>query len=165
MLLLPELEKRAPARIVNVASNAHSTAPLNFDDLMAERRYSSFIQYGRSKLCNILFTRELARRLDPKRVTVNALHPGFVASEFLTKGGIWSVIKPIANVFAIDEVAGARTSVYLASSPEVEGVTGKYFYKCREKTPHRRARDDEAARRLWEVSERLTGLRSEPRAA
>jgi len=164
-LLLPELEKGAPARVVNVASAAHNTATLDFDDLMAERRYRPFVQYGRSKLCNILFTRELARRLEGKRITVNALHPGFVASDFLTKGGVWSIIKPIANLFAIDEVSGASTSVYLASSPEVEGVTGKYFYKCREKTPSRWARDEEAAQRLWEVSERLTGLRSEPRAA
>ncbi len=164
-LLLPELEKGAPARVVNVASAAHNTATLDFDDLMAERRYRAFLQYGRSKLCNILFTRELARRIEGKRITVNALHPGFVASDFLTKGGVWSIIKPIANLFAIDEASGASTSVYLASSPEVDGVTGKYFYKCREKTPSRRARDEEAAQRLWEVSERLTGLRSEPRAA
>lgn len=159
-LLLPELEQGAPARVVNVSSGAHNTAALDFDDLMAERRYRAFSQYGRSKLCNILFTRELARRLDGKPITVNALHPGFVASDFLSKGGVWSLIQPLANLFALDEVAGARTSVYLASSPEVAGVSGKYFYQCREKTPSRRARDDEAAGRLWEISERLTGSRS-----
>jgi NAD(P)-dependent dehydrogenase (short-subunit alcohol dehydrogenase family) len=164
-LLLPELEKGAPARIVNVSSGAHKGPQIDFDDVMAERFYSAWLQYGRSKLANILFTREQARRLLGKPITVNCLHPGFVASDFLSKGGVWSLLKPIAYLFAIDEVKGARTSVYVASSPEVEGVTGKYFFKCREATPSRQARDDEAAKKLWEVSERLTGLASETKAA
>ncbi len=158
-LLMPALERATGARIVNVASAAHSAAPLDFDDLMAERtRYSSFRQYGRSKLANIFFTQELARRLSDKNITVNCLHPGFVASEFLAKGGIWSLIKPIGYLFAVDVVAGARTSVYLASAPEVAGVTGKYFDKCKEKQPSKIAQDDAAARRLWQVSAQLCGL-------
>jgi NAD(P)-dependent dehydrogenase (short-subunit alcohol dehydrogenase family) len=161
--LLPELEKGAPSRIVNVSSDAHRTAALNLDDLMGER-YSAWIQYGRSKLCNILFTRELARRLQGKRITANVLHPGFVASDFLTKGGIWKLLKPIAYLFAISEEQGARCSVFLASSHEVEGVSGKYFYKCREKRPHRWALDDVTAKKLWDVSEKLVAPLQRPAA-
>ena len=158
-LLLPALERAERARIVNVASAAHAAAPRDFDDLMAERsRYRSFRQYGRSKLANIFFTRELARRVAGKQITVNCLHPGFVASEFLAKGGIWSVIRPIAGLFAIDVVAGAKTSVYLASSPEVAGVSGKYFDKCKEKQPNKIADNDAAATRLWQVSAQLCGI-------
>jgi NAD(P)-dependent dehydrogenase (short-subunit alcohol dehydrogenase family) len=164
-LLLSELKKGDQPRVVSVSSDAHRSGPLNFDDLMAERRYTPFGQYGRSKLANILFTRELARRVKPFGITANCLHPGFVASEFLSKGGVWTLIKPVAYLFAIDEEQGAKTSVYLASSKEVEGVTGKYFVKCQERRPRRFAEDDEAARRLWELSEKLTGLAVEPKAA
>lgn len=165
-LLLPELKKGSRPRIVNVASEAHRRpGTLDFTDLNAERGYSGFGHYGRSKLANILFTRELARRGQPDGITANCLHPGFVASDFLSKGGIWSLIKPIAYLFAIDEAQGAKTSVYLASSPEVEGVTGKYFDRCRERRPNRFAEDDDAARKLWEISERLTGLSPASRAA
>ena len=153
--LLPVLEKSAPARIVNVSSGAHMGRPLDFDDLMAEKSYPAFTQYGRSKAANILFTRELARRLKDKKITVNSLHPGFVASDFLAKKGFWGLIKPLAYLFAIDEVEGAKTSVYLASSPEVEGVTGKYFFKCVEKRPSAFCEDEAAAKRLWEMSEKL----------
>jgi len=154
-LLLPALERAGSARVVNVASDAHRIAALNFDDLQAEKSYSSFPQYGRSKLANIYFTRELARRVADKGITVNALHPGFVASEFLSKGGIWSVLQPIGNLFAVSVPAGAKTSVYLASSPEVAGVTGKYFYKCKEKSVKKFKGEDEAATRLWDESEKL----------
>jgi retinol dehydrogenase 12 len=164
-LLLPELMKGAPARIINVSSDAHRNGQLDFDDLMGQRRYNPWIQYGRSKACNIYFTRELALRLEGKPIAVNALHPGFVASDFLSKGGKWRVLKPIAYLFAIDEAEGAKTSVWLASAPEVEGVSGKYFYRCRETRPRRFALDDAAAKRLWEESERLTGLTPSSQAA
>jgi NAD(P)-dependent dehydrogenase (short-subunit alcohol dehydrogenase family) len=158
-LLLPALERAERARIVNVSSAAHAAAPLDFDDLMAERsRYRAFRQYGRSKLANIFFTRELARRVAGKQITVNCLHPGFVASEFLAKGGIWTLIRPIGALFAVDVVAGAKTSVYLASSPEVAGVSGKYFDKCKEKQPNKIADNDAAATRLWQVSAQLCGI-------
>ncbi|HEX4457852.1 MAG TPA: SDR family oxidoreductase [Polyangia bacterium] len=158
-LLLPALERAERARIVNVSSAAHAAAPLDFDDLMAERsRYRAFRQYGRSKLANIFFTRELARRVAGKQITVNCLHPGFVASEFLAKGGIWTIIRPIGALFAVDVVAGAKTSVYLASSPEVAGVSGKYFDKCKEKQPNKIADNDAAATRLWQVSAQLCGI-------
>jgi NAD(P)-dependent dehydrogenase (short-subunit alcohol dehydrogenase family) len=159
--LLPTLKKSAPARIVQVASEAHRgpgfrPVHLDFDDLLSTRSYNPWLVYSRSKLANILHTRELARRAGPS-VTANCLHPGFVASNFLDKPGFWRVVKPIAYVFALDNVAGARTSVYLASSPEVAETTGEYFWKCRLRRPTRAAEDDEAAKRLWAVSEELTG--------
>ena len=158
-LLLPALERSAGARIVNVSSEAHAAAALDFDDLMAERsRYRSFRQYGRSKLANIFFTQELARRLSGKNITVNCLHPGFVASEFMAKGGLWSIIKPIAYLFAVNVVDGAKTSVYLASSPEVANISGKYFDKCKEKQPNKLANNADAAKRLWQVSAQLCGV-------
>lgn len=148
--------KNAPAaRVINVSSAAHRTGKLRFDDLMAERGYNAWLQYGRSKLANIYFTRELARRYEPDGITVNCLHPGFVASEFLSKGGVWKLLKPIAYLFAVDVAGGARTSVYLASSPEVARVSGQYFHKCKARRPWRWAEDDEAAARLWEASEKL----------
>jgi NAD(P)-dependent dehydrogenase (short-subunit alcohol dehydrogenase family) len=153
-LLLPALE-RAGGRVINTSSDAHATARMNFDDLQGERLYSAWIQYGRSKLANIYFTREAAGRFAPHGVTVNAYHPGFVASDFLSKGGVWKLLKPMAYLFAVDVPGGARTAVYLASSPDVAGVTGKYFYKCKPKRPRPFAEDDEAAARLWDATERL----------
>ncbi len=158
-LLVPPLSASGRGRMINVASEAHRGHRLDFDDVMAERGiYNPYQVYGRSKLCNILFTREMARRVVNKGITVNALHPGFVASDFLSKGGIWRLLKPIANVFAISEEEGAKTTVYLASSPEVEGVSGKYFHKCRPRYPSRPAQDDVTAQRLWALSEKLTGV-------
>ncbi|MBS1151264.1 MAG: short-chain dehydrogenase/reductase [Myxococcaceae bacterium] len=153
--LLPVLEKSAPARVVNVTSNGHRFFKIDFDDLMAEKSYNMWVQYCRSKAANLLFTRELARRVNARTITVNCLHPGFVASDFLAKPGFWNLIKPIAYLGAIDETKGAKTSIYLASSPEVEGVTGKYFEKCAEAKPSAFCRDDAAAKRLWEMTERL----------
>ena len=159
-LLRPRVIASAPARIVNVASEAHRSAVLDFADLQCETRYSGWKAYQRSKLCNILFTRELARRLAGTGVTVNCLHPGFVASSFgdnntgLTRLGI-----RIAKRFSAISVArGAETPVYVASSPELEGLTGRYFDKCRERAPSAAAQDDAAAARLWQESVRLAGL-------
>ncbi|MEO6951107.1 MAG: SDR family oxidoreductase [Polyangia bacterium] len=154
-LLLPALEAAPSGRIVNVSSDAHRAGRIDFSDLQAEKSYSMFKVYGRSKLANIYFTRELARRLAGTRVTVNALHPGFVASDFLTKEGPWGWLKPVLNLFAISVEKGARTSIWLASSPDVQGVTGKYFYKCAEKVPRSFALDDAAAAQLWAASEKL----------
>jgi len=159
-LLRQRLVDSAPSRIVNVASTAHSYARhgMVFDDLMAERSYRQMEVYARSKLANILFTAELAKRLAGTGVTANSLHPGAVATGYARDGDTsgflaWGV-KVIAPVSLTPE-KGARTSVYLCSSPEVEGVTGKYFTKCREKRPSAKARDEAAAARLWEVSEQL----------
>jgi NAD(P)-dependent dehydrogenase (short-subunit alcohol dehydrogenase family) len=161
-LLLDRLRSSAPARVVNVSSDAHKQARhgLDFDDLQAERSYRGFAVYGRSKLANIYFTRELARRLAGTGVTANALHPGFVASRF-AKDGDAGVLGEIAMVlgrpFAISPEKGARTSIWLASSPEPADESGGYFYKCAPATPSKAALDDEAARRLWAVSEELVG--------
>lgn len=160
-LLLDRLKASAPARVVVVASNAHKGARrgLDFDDLQAERGYRWMDAYNKSKLANIYFARELARRLDGTGVAVNALHPGFVRSDFGRGGDLGALygwgIKYLAGPFAISPERGARTTIYLASSPEAEGVTGGYFYKCKPATPSKAARDDAAARRLWEASERM----------
>jgi NAD(P)-dependent dehydrogenase (short-subunit alcohol dehydrogenase family) len=155
-LLLPALEAAAPARVVVVASRAHRRAHMKWDDLMHERSYPGFMVYSESKLANILFARELSRRLAGKGVTANALHPGFVASNFgRDNPGLSGLTMPIAMLFAISEEEGAKTSLYLATSPDVEGVSGKYFAKCREATPTADAQSDADARRLWELSEGL----------
>lgn len=164
LLLLPALHAAAPARIVNVASEAHRWGRLDFDDLQAERRpYRPLRAYARSKLANILFTRELARRLDPNAITVNALHPGFVATELGFKHGfvpaaIW---KLSAALFAVSPEKGADTPVYLASGPEAAGCHGEYFVNGRPARSAAAARDPEAAARLWRESLRLTGLTEE----
>jgi NAD(P)-dependent dehydrogenase (short-subunit alcohol dehydrogenase family) len=156
-LLTPALQKGAPSRIINLSSDAHRAGAINFDDLQSERGYSSFRVYSNSKLMNLLFTRELSRRLADQKITVNAVHPGMVASDFMSKPGVMGKIaNAFVSVFGISPEAGARTSVFLASSPEVEGVTGKYFVKSKARTPSKAAQSDEAARRLWEVSEKLT---------
>jgi NAD(P)-dependent dehydrogenase (short-subunit alcohol dehydrogenase family) len=143
-LLLDRIKASAPARIVNVASTAHKGARggLAFDDLQATRRYSAMNAYSKSKLANIYFTTELARRLDGTGVTVNWDTSG------VFRFGL-SVIQP----FVLNAEKGARTSVYVASSPDIEGVTGKYFVKCQVRSPSRAARDDTAAAKLWKVSE------------
>ena len=144
------------ARIVNTASGAHRGAVLDFDDLQSARAYSGFQVYGRSKLCNILFTRELARRLQGSGVTANCLHPGFVATRFGDgSGGLLQALMPIARLGAISPQKGAETIVYLASSPDVASMSGRYFYQRRPDTPSQAAQDDAAASRLWAESERL----------
>jgi NAD(P)-dependent dehydrogenase (short-subunit alcohol dehydrogenase family) len=160
-LLLDRVKASAPARVVVVASRAHKGARrgLDFDDLQAERGYRWMDAYNKSKLANIYFTREVARRLHGTGVTVNALHPGFVRSDFGRGGDLsglygWG-IKYLAQPFAIGSQRGARTVIYLASSPEVDGVTGGYFYKCKPAKLSKAAQDDAAARRLWEESEQM----------
>ena len=152
----------APSRVINTASDAHRGATLAFDDLQSARGYSGFKVYGRSKLCNILYTRELARRWAGTGVTANSLHPGFVATRFGDQsGGLFSYVVRVAKlVAAISPEKGAETLVYLASSPEVAAISGGYFYKCKLKQPTREAQDDVAARRLWSETERLAGIES-----
>jgi NAD(P)-dependent dehydrogenase (short-subunit alcohol dehydrogenase family) len=161
-LLLDQLRASAPARVVVVSSHAHKQARkgLDFDDLQSERRYKPFDAYSKSKLANIYFARELARRLEGTGVTANSLHPGFVASRFARDGDLgWmgNIGMPLARPFAISQEAGARTPIYLASSPDVDDTSGLYFYKCAPSPPSKVAQDDEAARRLWAVSEELVG--------
>jgi NAD(P)-dependent dehydrogenase (short-subunit alcohol dehydrogenase family) len=161
-MLLDRLKESAPSRIVNVSSTAHSVARhgMVFDDLMAERSYRQMQVYGRSKLANILFTVELAKRLAGTGVTANSLHPGSVDTGYARDGDTTGLMAWGVEIYShlpisLTPEKGARTSVYLCSSPEVEGVTGRYFAKCREKTPSANARDEAAAARLWSVSEQL----------
>jgi retinol dehydrogenase 12 len=150
----------APARIVSTASAAHMGARLDFDDLQGAKGYSGWAAYCRSKLCNILFTRELARQLAGTGVTANCLHPGFVASRFGRDAGGWTGrLLPLAQFFAISAEQGADTIDYLVSSPEVGTVSGEYFVKRKIARPSAAARDDAAARTLWEKCEAIAGSR------
>jgi retinol dehydrogenase 12 len=160
--LLPVLREAPSARVVNVASDAHRPSRLDLADLQYQRTpYSAFGAYGRTKLMNILFTREQARRLEGTSITVNAMHPGFVRSGFgRNNPGFFGGIIALGQVFARTPVRGARTLVWLATSPQVAGMSGKYFVDEREAVPSAAARDDASARRLWEESERLVGLRA-----
>ena len=153
-LLCDLLKASAPARIVNVASVAHFGARIDFANL----QFSGWRGYKRSKLANILFTYELARRLEGTGVTANALSPGLVASRFgMNNRGLFPWIKPLVDCFAVSNEQGARTSIHLACSADVEGVTGKYFTGCRPQHSSAASYDRAAAVRLWEMSARLTG--------
>jgi NAD(P)-dependent dehydrogenase (short-subunit alcohol dehydrogenase family) len=160
VLLLDRLKANAPARIVNVASEAHRNAKLDFGDLQTAQGYSGWLAYRRSKLANILFTRELARRLGGSGVTSNCLHPGFVATAFGdNNGGRFRFALNIAKRFmAIAPEQGGETLVYAASAPEIAGASGLYFDQNRPRAPSAAAQDDAAAGRLWRESERLAGL-------
>ncbi|MFQ5434771.1 MAG: SDR family oxidoreductase [Anaerolineae bacterium] len=158
-LLLDLLKASAPSRIVNVSSTAHTRAELNFDDLENKTSFSGMNVYGQSKLANVYFTYELARRLAGTGVTANCLHPGFVASNFAKNNGLLAKAGMLLmRPFAISPEKGAETSIYLASSPEVEGVTGKYFDKKQPVQSAAVSYDETAARRLWQISEQMTGL-------
>ena len=159
-LLLDRIRASAPARIVNVASDAHKfVGGLNFADLQHREKYASMRVYGHSKLANILFTRELAQRLAGSGVTVNAVHPGAVATGLAGNNGAWAkAIMRVVGIFFKSPAQGAATSLFAATSPELEGVTGRYFAKCKEVTPTAGARDEDAAARLWKISEEMTGL-------
>jgi NAD(P)-dependent dehydrogenase (short-subunit alcohol dehydrogenase family) len=157
-LLLDLLEAGAPSRIVNVSSGAHLNAHIDFDDLQAERHYSGWKAYGQSKLANVLFTYELARRLEGTGVTVNAVHPGVVRTNFGKSGGFIRFGTRIAGPFMLTPEKGADTVIWLASSPEVEGVTGKYFVRRKPSRTSAEARDRAVQERLWKVSADLTNI-------
>jgi NAD(P)-dependent dehydrogenase (short-subunit alcohol dehydrogenase family) len=160
-LLLDLLSSSAPARIVNVSSSSHRKARINFDDLQGHRGYRGMRAYGQSKLGNVLFTYELARRLEGTGVTANALHPGVVATRFLANNG---KIGPIFSFFfglrGISPENGARTSVYLASSDETEGITSGYYEKSQAVRSAPASYDEDAAARLWEISVEMTAEHS-----
>jgi NAD(P)-dependent dehydrogenase (short-subunit alcohol dehydrogenase family) len=158
-LLLPRLRAGAPARIVNVASDAHRFGKLDLEDLQNERQFKAMRVYGQSKTANILFTRELARRLEGTGVTANALHPGGVATRLgRGSGPLLDLLQRAIMLFMKSPEQGAATSIYLASAPELERVSGRYFADKKEKQPAPHASDPDAARRLWEISEKLTGF-------
>ncbi len=159
-LLLDLLQASAPARVVNVSSEAHRYAQLDMEDLQyTQRRYRAFRAYSQSKLANILFTAELARQLEGRGVTVNALHPGFVSTNFGTNNGLlsrffmWAV-----SPFALNADQGAETTIHLATSPAVEGVTGEYFIQCAPAQPAPVATDVARQQQLWAKSLALTAL-------
>jgi NAD(P)-dependent dehydrogenase (short-subunit alcohol dehydrogenase family) len=158
-LLLNTLKSSAPARIINVSSNAHTTGKIEFDNLQGERHYSPRV-YENSKLANILFTMELAERLEGTGVTVNALHPGFTATGFSKNNGMVMAapISIFAPLVARSPAKGAETSIYLASSPDVEGITGKYFHDSHVIPAAAQATDMVVARKLWDVSAKMVHL-------
>ena len=160
--LRDRLAASAPSRVVNTASDAHTSGTVDFNDLQSEKAYRSTLRdwlrsggpafkvYARSKLMNILYTRELARKLTGTGVTANSLHPGFVATRFGDQtGGLIGFGVGIAKRFALTPEQGAETLVYLASSPDLAATTGEYFHKCRPATPSKEAQDDDKAQRLW----------------
>jgi NAD(P)-dependent dehydrogenase (short-subunit alcohol dehydrogenase family) len=155
--LLDVIQATPQARIVNVSSDAHRGARMRWEDLQFERTpYRAFQAYGQSKLANVLFTYELARRLEGTGVTANCLHPGVIGSGFgQTYGSALSILVKIARPFMLSPEEGARTSVYLASSPEVEGVTGKYFSKCKPVKSNAISYDLQSQQKLWSLSEQL----------
>jgi retinol dehydrogenase 12 len=158
-LLLPSLLAAAPSRIVNVASEAHRGVMLDFDDLQAEMRYNGLLAYKRSKLANLMFTYELSRRLAGQGVTVNALHPGFTATDIGVRyayvpGSVWWLFK----LAAVSPEKGAATSIHLASAPEVAEISGGYFVESRPARSSAASHDREAAQHLWDVSANLTNV-------
>ncbi len=165
-LLRERLVASAPARVINVSSRAHEGQSIDFERPQQDQRgYRGYRAYGQSKLANVLFTNELARRLEGTAVTANSLHPGVVRTGFgktntSVTGRMFGIVMRGLAPFLLSPERGAATSIYLASSPDVEGVTGRYFVNCAPAAPHPAALDDDAARRLWEISERMTGISS-----
>jgi NAD(P)-dependent dehydrogenase (short-subunit alcohol dehydrogenase family) len=151
--LMELLKSSAPARIVNVSSDAHYGVDMDFENLNGEQEYKAWKAYQKSKLANVLFTYELLKKV-PADITVNCLHPGFVATNFGHNiGGFFGPVLKIAQrISAIDPEEGAKTSIFLCSAPEVKGVSGKYFYKCQPKTSSRESRNMDTGKRLWQIS-------------
>jgi len=158
-LLLDTIRASAPARIINVSSRSHARAQINFDDLHSRSSYRGLRAYAQSKLAIVLFTYELARRLEGTGVTVNTLHPGVVATSFATNNrGVVSLSMRLFRSALISPEQGAQTSIYLATSPEVEGVTGKYFVKQKAVPSSQASQDTATAGRLWQMSAKMTKL-------
>jgi NAD(P)-dependent dehydrogenase (short-subunit alcohol dehydrogenase family) len=158
-LLLDGLRANAPTRIVNVSSRAHTRTTLDFDDLNAEKSFDGWQAYCRSKLCNVLFNQELARRLEGTGVTANALHPGMVATGFGREtSGLWGALLKVGRFVMTTPEKGARTQVWLATAPEVAGMSGRYFIDCKAVATSRAGADPVAAARLWGASAKMVGL-------
>jgi retinol dehydrogenase 14 len=159
-LLLDRLIASAPARIVTVSSSAHASGRIDFDDPQGERNYSGQRAYAQSKLANVMFTYELARRLKGAGVTATVCHPGVVRTSFGAEdqATYFAVMTRVARLLMKTPARGASTPVYLASSPEVEGVTGRYFVNCKPKTSSKASYDTTAAAQLWQASADLAGM-------
>jgi retinol dehydrogenase 14 len=164
-LLLDRLKASAPARVVTVSSGAQAAGRIDFDDLQGARSYSGQRAYSQSKLANVLFTNELARRLQGTGVTANSVHPGVVRTNFGSEdqAGFFRIISPLVRPFLKTPTQGARTPTYLASSPEVKGITGQFFANRKPKTANKAAGDVDVTARLWRVSTDLVGLTGSPR--
>lgn len=167
-LLLEKIKDSAPSRIINVSSRAHTRGTINFDDLNSEKEYSFFRAYDQSKLANVLFTRELARRLNGTGVTVYALHPGVVQTELLRYSDFVNsrlgqvlrfLLTPLEWLLVKTPIEGAQTTLFCALASELEGVSGKYYSDCAEKEPSLEAQNDTNAKRLWSISEEWTKLK------
>jgi NAD(P)-dependent dehydrogenase (short-subunit alcohol dehydrogenase family) len=163
-LLLDRLKQSAPARVVTVSSNAQAMGRIDFDDLQGERSYSGGRAYNQSKLANVMFSYELARRLQATSVTANALHPGVVSTSFGAEdpAGVQRLFVPVMRPFMKTPAQGAATSIHLASAPDLEQVTGRYFANSKAKRSSKRSYDEAAAARLWQVSADLVGLSTPP---
>jgi retinol dehydrogenase-14 len=161
-LLLDRLIASAPARIVTVSSGAQSMGKIDFDDLMGERKYSGSRAYNQSKLANVMFTYELARRLEGTRVTATALHPGVTSTAFSAEDPAMRLLVAVMRPFMQSPAKGADTAVYLASSPGAEGVTARYFAGRVIKKSHESSYDAEITARLWDVSADLVGIPVDP---
>ena len=159
-LLLDRLKASAPARVVTVSSGAHATGRIDFEDLLGERTYSGQKAYNQSKLADVMFTYELARRLEGTRVTATALHPGVVSTGFGAEDPSWifKVLVPLVRPLMKSPQQGAATSIYLASSPEVEGISGRYFANRKARPSNKASYDNATTARLWQVSADLVGL-------
>ena len=159
-LLLDRLKASAPARVVTVSSGAQAAGRIDFDDLQGARSYSGQRAYSQSKLANILFTNELARRIQDTGITANSVHPGVVRTNFGSEdqAGFFRIISPVVRPFLKTPTQGAWTPIYLASSPDVEGITGQFFAKRKPKTANKAAGDADVTARLWRVSTALVGL-------
>jgi retinol dehydrogenase 14 len=159
-LLLDVLKASAPARIVNVSSDAHYGAKVNFEDLQGEKKFSGWQAYGQSKLAMILFTHELAKRLEGTGVSVNSAHPGVVRTNFANNNGLVTFGFRFLRPFFISPRTAAKRILYVATSPDLDGVNGKYFTKMHEARSSEESYEYESARRLWQISEQLTNLSS-----
>jgi retinol dehydrogenase 14 len=159
-LLLDRLKHSVVARVVTVSSNAHTQGRIDFDDLQGERSYAGARAYNQSKLANLLFTYELARRLQPSAVTANAVHPGVVRTAFGAEdpAGVQRRVVPLLRPFMKTPAQGAATSIHLASAPELAQVTGRYFANRKPKRSSKASYDQATAARLWQVSAELVGL-------
>jgi retinol dehydrogenase-14 len=164
-LLLDRLKESAPARVVTVSSGAQSAGRIDFDDLQGARSYSGQRAYSQSKLANILFTNELARRLQGTGITANSVHPGVVRTNFGSEdqAGFFRIISPLVRPFLKTPTQGARTPIYLAASPDVETITGQFFANRKPRTANKAAGDADVIARLWRVSAGLVGLTGSPR--
>ncbi len=159
-LMLPKMPTDSPARIINVSSMAHQGGSINFKDIEHKNFYNGWGAYSQSKLANILFTYELARKLESSNITTNTLHPGIVATKFGANNGFMgSMLRTAMNLISISAEDGAKTQIYLATSDELEGITGKYYDNCKQVSTSRESYNTDVAHRLWELSLSMTGLK------